>query len=102
MYPPDVVRMGNPIGGILAFSHAGRKDLSTAPAGMDGLARATLEELEPSMKGRGVKAGLGTLPPARDGAAMPHQVTCDHAATSLCVSRNDTLFLRRVSSRDTK
>jgi light-regulated signal transduction histidine kinase (bacteriophytochrome) len=43
-------------------------------AGMDGLARATLEELEPSMKGRGVKAGLGTPPPARGGPAMPRQV----------------------------
>ena len=70
----NVARMGHLIDDILAFSRAGRKDLSTQPVDMDELAKETLEELRPSMQGRDVKVELGALPPTQGDAAMLHQV----------------------------
>ncbi len=95
----NVSRMGNLIDDILAFSRAGRRDLSMGPVDMDSLAKAVLEELKPSMEGRDVQAGLGRLPPAQGDAAMLHQVLTNLIENAVKFTTNIDRAIIDISGR---
>jgi len=67
-------RMGELIGGILAYSRLGRREIRASGVDMAGLAREAFQELERAHPGRGLDFRLGPLPPARADRAMVREV----------------------------
>ena len=67
-------KMGQLIDDILAFSRAGRLDLSMADVDMEALARAALHDLEPAMAGRNLRIDAKTLPRSYGDAPMLERV----------------------------
>ncbi len=95
----NVSRMGNLIDDILAFSRAGRRDLSMAPVDMDSLATAVLEELKPLMGARDVRVDLGGLPPAQGDSSMLHQVLTNLIENAVKFTKNKDRAIIDISGR---
>ena len=70
----NTVKMARLIDDILAFSRAGRSEITSAPIDMDGAVRAVLEELEPAAAGRKLTFDIKPLAPAQGDAAMIQRV----------------------------
>ncbi len=70
----NTVRMARLIDDILAFSRAGRSEITPAPIDMDGAVRAVLEELKPATAGRKLTFDIRPLAPANGDAAMIRRV----------------------------
>jgi len=66
--------MADLIDGILGFLRLGREPMSLGPIDMSASVRATLDELEPKMRGRGLKIEIAPLPNAFGDAAMIRRV----------------------------
>ena len=58
----NAARMGTLIKGILAFAHAGDRDLIFADIALEALVRDVLDELAPTFAGRQVDIQIGMLP----------------------------------------
>lgn len=70
----NAVRMGQLIEDILAFSHAGRAEITRTLVDMEALARSVIKDLEPAAGGRNVSFDVGSLPPAYGDPAMIQRV----------------------------
>ncbi len=70
----STVKMSRMIDDILAFSRAGRAEMTTAPVDMEALVRTAIRDLEPATMGRKVSFAVGALPPARGDAPMMQRV----------------------------
>ena len=70
----STVKMARLIDDILAFSRAGRSEMTSARIDMDGLVRAVFEELEPAVAGRKLTFDIKPLAPAQGDAAMIRRV----------------------------
>ncbi len=67
-------KMAQMIDDILAFSRAGRLELSIREIDMEELARLALKTLEPVLAGRDLKIEIKPVPPTRGDAAMIQRV----------------------------
>ena len=63
-------KMAQMIDDILAFSRAGRQDITPAAVDMEELARAALEDLKPVLAGANIKVEIQPLPDSRGDAPM--------------------------------
>ena len=70
----NTVKMARLIDDILAFSRAGRSEITSAPIDMDGAVRGVLEELQPAAAGRKLTFDIKPLAPAQGDAAMIQRV----------------------------
>lgn len=67
-------KMGQLIEDILAFSRAGRQEMSVAKINMENLAGAALDGLQQATAGRDLTVDIKPLPPARGDLSMLQQV----------------------------
>jgi len=70
----STVKMSRMIDDILAFSRAGRAEMTTAPVDMEALVRVAIKDLEVATVDRKVTFIVGALPQARGDAPMMQRV----------------------------
>jgi len=83
----NAVRMGTLIQGMLAFAHAGSRQLVLAEIDLEALCRDVLEELTPSFAGRSVSVQLHALPHIRADTAAIRKVLLNLLANAIKFTR---------------
>jgi light-regulated signal transduction histidine kinase (bacteriophytochrome) len=83
----NAARMGTLIKDILAFAHAGDRDLILADIDLEALARDVLEELAPSFAGRQVSVQMHELPHIRADTAAIRKVLLHLLANAIKFTR---------------
>lgn len=80
-------RMGTLIRDILAFAHAGDRDLILADIDLQGLVNDVIEELKPAFAGRQVHFSLGPLPHITADTALIRKVWTNLLANAIKFTR---------------
>jgi PAS domain S-box-containing protein len=83
----NAARMGALIKDILAFAHAGDRDLILADIDLEALSRDVLEELTPSFAGRDVSVQMQALPHIRADTAVIRKVLLNLLANAIKFTR---------------
>jgi light-regulated signal transduction histidine kinase (bacteriophytochrome) len=83
----NAARMGMLIKDILAFAHAGDRELILADIDLEALARDVLEELRPSFGGRQINVQLHELPHIRADTAAIRKVLLNLLANAIKFTR---------------
>ncbi len=80
-------KMGQLISDILAFSRAGRQEMSVAEVDMENLAAVALDGLQQATAGRDLAVDIKSLPPARGDFSMLQQVWINLLANAIKFTR---------------
>ena len=80
-------KMGQLISDILAFSRAGRQEMSVVEVDMENLAGAALDGLQQTVAGRDLTVDIKYLPPARGDFSMLQQVWINLLANAIKFTR---------------
>jgi light-regulated signal transduction histidine kinase (bacteriophytochrome) len=83
----NAARMGMLIKGILAFAHAGDRDLILADIDLEALVRDVLDELTPTFAGRKVDIQIGALPHVTADTAVIRKVLLHLVANAIKFTR---------------
>jgi light-regulated signal transduction histidine kinase (bacteriophytochrome) len=83
----NAARMGTLIKAILAFAHAGERDLILADIDLEALSRDVLEELTPSFAGRQVSVQMHDLPHIRADTTAIRKVLLNLLANAIKFTR---------------
>lgn len=93
----STARMGQLIGDILAFSRAGRHQMTIVPINMEALVREVWQGLEPQRRDRQVELRLSGLPGASGDIAALRQVWQNLLANALKFTRGRTAAMIEVA-----
>jgi light-regulated signal transduction histidine kinase (bacteriophytochrome) len=83
----NAAKMGTLIKGILAFSHAGDRDLILADIDLEALVRDVVDELTPTFAGRQVNIRIGALPHIAADTALMRKVLLNLLANAIKFTR---------------
>jgi PAS domain S-box-containing protein len=95
----NIERMGRLIDDLLAFSRTGRQVMQKTRVDMDGLLRATIDDLKPALGMHPVDLQAGPLPPALGDAAMLRQVLVNLLQNAVKYTRTKSPAVIAVQGR---